>query len=158
MTISTVGTAPRQVAGLVALVVSIASVGCNGSHDGPTAQASGTATLDGRPLEGAEVQLIPRITNLGTHGTTTDSNGAFAIRPNPGSNTPLRPGIYTPLIRKISSRGNDPSQRGGGMASVANEIPMVYQDRNRTPLGTVEIKEGENSLPPFQLKSTPQKR
>ncbi len=140
-----------------ALLLAIGVAGC-GQKNGPTAQVSGHVTLDGRPLTSAEIELIPKKSpELGGHSATTDASGDFSIRSPSNSNNPLKPGQYVVLVRKFRSNGNEPGKPGGGMASVVDEVPPVYHDRSKSPL-TVDVQEGENTLPSLDLKSGPQRR
>ncbi|MCY2988418.1 MAG: prepilin-type N-terminal cleavage/methylation domain-containing protein [Planctomycetota bacterium] len=110
--------------------------------------------LDGQPLSGAQVQLLPKgDVALGMHSGSTDATGAFTIVEVASSNTPIRPGAYVVLVSKFSVKGNVADLPAGGMGAMVNEVPDIYQDRNATPL-TIEIQSAKTKLPPFELNST----
>ena len=119
--------------------------GCGGGA--PTADVSGSVTLDGRPLADAQVQFVPATdANLGTLVGTTDPGGTFSISRD-AAGGPALAGSYVVLVSK-------PVGAGGGMGAVVkNDVPDVYQDRNRTPL-KADLKAGSNSLPPFAVGGT----
>jgi len=126
--------------------------GCgNSGNSVPSAEVTGTVTLDGQPLADAEVQLVPKSSELGLHTAKTDASGHFRITQD-AKNNPVKPGSYAVLVSKVTG-GNDPNAPGGGMDAQKNEVPAVYQDRNKTPL-TAEVREGANALDPFQITKT----
>ncbi|MBA4187725.1 MAG: hypothetical protein C0467_06870 [Planctomycetaceae bacterium] len=130
------------------LAAFLAGCGSNSSTS-TTAEVTGTVTLDGKPLENAEVQFVPKSDPaLGLHVAKTDSSGRFKITQDSPTN-PVKPGTYAVLVSKVIG-GNDPSQPGGGMDAQKNEVPAVYQDRNKTPL-SADVREGSNTLQPFQI-------
>ncbi|VTT96835.1 Uncharacterized protein OS=Blastopirellula marina DSM 3645 GN=DSM3645_20907 PE=4 SV=1 [Gemmataceae bacterium] len=134
----------------VAAVLAALPVGCgNPTTGGPSAEVTGSVTLDGKPLADAEVQFVPKgNAALGLHTAKTDAAGRFRITRD-APNNPVKPGTYAVLVSKVSG-GNDPSKPGGGMDAQKNEVPAAYQDRNRTPL-TAEVRDGATDLPPFAI-------
>jgi len=150
-----IGYVTRAAGCLGAALLALATIGCD-RHPSGTAEVSGRVTLDGQPLAGAEVELVPQANpELGGHTATTDSDGAFTVQPPSGSNNPLRPGQYVVLVRKLRSKGNDPNQPGGGMGAVVDEVPAVYHDRARSPF-VADVHDGENTLPTFDVKTRPE--
>lgn len=131
--------------------LAVAAAGCGGGATGPLAEATGTVTLDGRPLGRAELDFVPRTDpGLGSHHVETDASGGFTLKTD-RANDPVRPGEYVVTVRKIVTGGNDPSKPAGGMGAVTNEVPPVYGDRSRSPL-KADLKAGAQSLPAFELK------
>ena len=113
--------------------------------------------MDGQPLGGAQIQLLPKgDATHGMHSATTDSNGAFTISEPAGSNNPIRPGSYVVLVSKFAVQANAENQPGAGMGGMVNEVPEIYQDRNASPL-VVEILSAKTTLPTLELKRAPDK-
>lgn len=123
----------------VSLLTVCSLVGCG---SGSPSTVTGKVLLDGQPLSGAQVQLLPKgNASGGMHAATTDAEGKFTIVEDGSSNNPVQPGSYVVLVSKIT----------GGMGDAVNEVPDLYQDRKHSPL-TVEIKTAETQLPPLELK------
>jgi hypothetical protein len=122
----------------------LALAGCGGA---PTTRVTGHITLDGKPLDGAQVQFVPKSDlGLGYASATTDAGGAFKIEPDARSNNLLRPGTFVVLVTK-----EVPQNASGEMGTpMVNLVPKIYSSQAHTPL-SIEIKEGENSLPPMEL-------
>lgn len=138
-------------------LLSLASwlAGCGRS--GTPSEVSGKVLLEGQPLGGAQVQLLPKAdVALGMHTGSTDATGAFTIVESASSNTPIRPGTYVVLVSKFSAKGDAADQPGAGMGGMVNEVPDIYLDRNTTPL-TIEIQSAKTALPPFELTNSPRK-
>ncbi|HWG46982.1 MAG TPA: hypothetical protein VN688_29735 [Gemmataceae bacterium] len=134
---------------VIFLVLSCALAGCTGKGGG--ANASGSVSLNGQPLADAEVQFIPRDdASLGTHSTTTDSAGKFTVKGD--RNIPLKPGPYVVIVNKLAVKEGDGKQGAGGKGAMVNTVPLMYQNRGRTPL-KADIQPGSNQLPPFELTS-----
>jgi hypothetical protein len=131
-----------------ALALPCAFIGCG--PGGPNNVVKGSVTLDGAPLAAAEIRFVPKGNNpdLGTALTTTTADGAFIIKPDAQNNNLLRAGRYIVLVAKVVS-----TEPGGGMGSPrVNLVPPEYSLQDQTPLN-VEIKEGDNILPPFEIIS-----
>ena len=142
----------RVCAGRCLVLIFLSAAGCGkADSSGQWTEVTGTVTSDGKPLAGAEVQFVPKSdAALGVHSTTTDEQGAFTLKSDK-SNAPLRPGAYAVLVRKVGSKGNDPSLPGGGMGAVKNELPAVYSDKAKTPF-QADLQAGTQALPPFEIK------
>lgn len=133
----------------VAAVLAAATVGCGSKTEGPSAEVTGSVTLDGKPLDNAEIQFVPKgNATLGLHTAKTDASGRFRVTRD-APNNPVKPGTYAVLVSKVTG-GNDPSQPGGGMDAQKNEVPAVYQDRSKTPLAA-EVRDGATELQPFAI-------
>jgi hypothetical protein len=116
-------------------------LGC-GSEKG--IEVHGMISIDGRPLGGAQVKLMPQETGSQTlHTATTDLQGAFVFK-DADAKSKIAPGKYVVLVSKVT----------GGMGSAVNEVPELYGDVNKSPL-KIEVTESQKELPPFQLKSKP---
>jgi len=128
---------------LVGLLLTVA--GCSGPP--ASAKVRGKVMLDGEPVSGAQVQLVPKDKPaLATHTTTTGTDGTFTIQPTSSADRPVEEGKYQAVITKT---GPPPGSKAGEMATV-NLLPPQYGDRTKTPL-TVDVKSGDNNLEPFAL-------
>jgi hypothetical protein len=130
--------------------------GCSGGK-GP--KVTGSVTLNGQPLADAQVVFEPvtRKSGLGGAVTRTDQDGKFEVRPQPKSGQTLKPGKYVVLITKlVDKNGNVPSAEEFAQLQRAralrNTLPPRYNDKD-FPQFPVDIKEGDNHLPPFAVKS-----
>ena len=125
------------------LALAALAAGCGGGG-GPVVQ--GSVLLDGRPLAGAQVQLLPMPgAALGAHTATTDEDGRFTIRAE-ASNNPVNPGRYLAVITK-------PAAGPGGMRATVDEVPPVYRSQAWTPFKNLDVQPGANELPGFELRS-----
>jgi len=109
--------------------------GCGGSHS-----VSGKVTLDGAPLEGAEVRLSSKAGSA-VHSATTDAKGKFTVMGT--ESTPVEPGEYVMIVDKVAAEM--------GAESV---VPAPYRDKATSPL-TVTIDTSFSALPDQDLKSSP---
>jgi hypothetical protein len=117
-------------------------------------------TLDGTPLEGADIQFIPKTEGLGeaAFGKSV-STGKFkvsSVRGLPEQGT--MKGVYAVTVSKIdvvplSQPKIDPVS-GDAVTQTSKEIvPNLYQDTIKTPL-EVTITEGINKVQ-LDLKTQP---
>ena len=126
-------------------------MGCSGGAAFP--KIKGQVLLDNEPVSDARVEF------KGKAGQTavTDKDGKFEFDGSSPYLT-LKPGTYKVVITKLVDKKtgaaitpeNYPQQMFAGTAK--NSLPPVYEKENTTPL-TAEIKEGNNELKPFELKS-----
>jgi hypothetical protein len=144
--------AHRHPAALLALVC-CAAAGC--SSGGGT--VSGSVKLDGQPVASATVDfyLRERLAQLAA-SARTDQDGNFVLRA-PKGRPPLAPGSYVVTVRKlVDKKGNVPNDEDYGQLDAAgllvNKLPAKYGDP-AFPNLTLEVKSGEKSLAPFELKS-----
>lgn len=122
--------------------ICLAAQGCGGA--GPTATISGRVTLDGKPVVGANVRLVPTSeVNLGTLVATTDADGKFAISRDAAGGS-ARPGKYDVTIEKSS----EVPATDGGMTTAKDELPEITRELQKKGL-SVEIAPGTNDLAPF---------
>jgi hypothetical protein len=138
--------------------ITLAASGCSGGSRGPT--ATGSLTLDGKPLSDAQVVFVANEGNatkaMGAIART-DAEGKFRIQQEARGKQNWKPGKYKVQVTKLVDRqGNLPDDPGqleaaGAGARAKNVVPARYGGDD-SPLD-VEIKAGENNLPPFELKS-----
>lgn len=112
-----------------------AAAGCGGAGGVPV---TGTVTLDGTPLDGAEVTFIPTA-QPGVQGSAvTQAGGRFEAATAQGRHG-LPPGAYKVTVTKvILPPGHDPNV-AFDPATVKNAVPAAYTSAETTPLtATVE--------------------
>lgn len=83
---------------LVALPI-LAMLGCTGAKSRDTVPVSGTVTLDGKPVEGAQVVFTPTGGGGAAASGKTDSSGVYRLttrEPNDGA----KPGSYLVSVSK----------------------------------------------------------
>ncbi len=135
---------------VVLLPVVIVALGC-GSAKRPTVKTvklSGTITMDGQPLEGAQVNFLAT-EYAGV--ATTDASGRYELEGQPGENT-----VY---IRKFEGVGADfdatmmdsVSDAGGG-GGPRQMVPARYSDPSQTELRYV-VPDRATSDANFELSS-----
>src|SRR5262249_44421793 len=118
------------------------------------------------PLAGADLEFRPRDDlRLGSFGGQTGPDGKFTIRVNGRSGMPVRTGRYVALITKNKGVGlpvgSEEDREKALMRLTApgakpGTLPALYASPEHSPF-TVEIKEGNNGLAPFELSSRPKK-
>jgi len=123
--------------------------GCGGGDS--KVVVHGAITLDGKPLDGAQVQLVAMdAANLRAHVARTDAEGHFTIQSDAASG-PIEPGMYVVLVLKYGSKDGKTGPTGETMG-LPNIVPALYSDRGHTP-NKVEIRAGTNELEPIKLES-----
>lgn len=139
---------PRISFGL--LLLAAALTGC--SRGTPSA-VSGKVLLDGQPLANASVQLVSVGNSAGgMHSATTDLNGGFRFSESGSSNNPIQPGSYVVLVKKSELPEGAAALPGGGMGATRELVPVIYQDKARSPL-KAEVTSANTELPALELKS-----
>jgi len=114
----------------------------------------GEVKLDGKPLPGADIVFEGDATSkLGGFTGKTDDNGKFSIR----TKSPIQAGKYRVLISKyVDKKGKalDPEEYEQLKASgtLKNLVPFKYNHPAESVL-IVDLKEGQNALQPFDLKT-----
>lgn len=130
--------------GAVALLLVVA--GCGPSA---TSQVTGKITLDGAPLDAANLQLVGKDSMF---STTTDAAGKFTF--DDGGGPPMAPGDYVILVSKRVLPADAANQPGGGMGSDREVVPAEYQDKEKSPL-KVDVKGPVTEAPAMEIKSAP---
>jgi len=157
--------ARRNFAGLL-LGCCLLAWGCGGKK----VIVHGLVTLDGQPLDGAQVGFVPENSELSGGGAITKSKGEFEIVPYENSNV-LEPGVYAVTVNKIElppqlqAKLKDvppdsviAKQMSGALSPMGpagsrnNVVPPQYRAKESTPF-KVTLKAGTNELEPFELKS-----
>ncbi len=98
--------------------------GC-GSSNPPTAQVTGTVTLDGDPVEGATVLFLPDDTTLKAATASTQADGTYALTTFEAGDGAM-PGSYKVKVHKydLPEGGMNPY----GESQTADEIQPMTQE------------------------------
>jgi len=109
----------------------MAVVGCSkGSHLPKTVPASGVVTLDGKPVDGAQVILVPDGGGVtGAYGAT-DAYGRFSVRAYEEKDGAI-PGAYKVQVSKtveVKLGGAKGSLDGGDPVRFDYGVPAKYTD------------------------------
>ncbi len=143
----------RGISYWLALVPSLAIVGCGGSSDGLPRQAvSGKVTFDGKPLESGTIRFVPSAPPGGgpqVEGGDTIKGGQFSISREVG----LVPGSYKVSIYSGNLAGERPKANMGPGRAPAVAKELIPKEYNAMTKLTADIKEGANDLS-FDLTST----
>ena len=117
----------------------LALAGCGGS-DFPLAPVSGRVTLDGAPLSGAKVLLLPQASGKdGLAGPTsnglTDENGRFTVKtvsrsPEPGAVV----GTHRVTISTLKTEPDPSDPLGKDVVQSPERVPPPYNTPRQTPL------------------------
>jgi hypothetical protein len=145
-----------RISAAVALIEALLVVvpGCGGAGDGIARQAvSGSASLDGKPLDGAQITLIP--IQAGPTAGGDIAQGVFAINRSEGPSA----GKYRVMIVAIRPTGRQVRDAdgppGSKVAEMANVIPERYNTKTELE---IEVKsQGPNTFT-FELVSTSKPR
>ena len=105
-------------------------LGCgpNTSHLPKTVPASGVVTLDGKPVEGAQVVIVPAIEGVTGAFGTTDSGGKFTLRAFQEKDGAI-PGDYKVQVSKtveVKLKGAAGSLDGGDPVRFDYGVPPKY--------------------------------
>lgn len=145
--------------GLICLVM-LATIGCGGSSRPKMAKVSGTVTLDGKPLEGAQVVFIADGAPRNATGTT-DAAGKFTLTTFEANDGAVL-GEHSITVTKMTSSApamsaDDPSggygaamsSAGGGDATmgglVSSQLPAKYGDPKQSGLKH-SVTDGANDV------------
>jgi len=134
------------IAGLV-LSTLLFTPGCGSStgHLPKTVPAAGVVTLDGKPVDGAQVIIVPAVD--GTTGATavTDASGHFALRAYPEKDGAI-PGEYKVQVSKtvqVAIPGAKGSVDGGDPVRFDFGVPAKYTGAKTSGL-SVSIPDSGN--------------
>lgn len=143
-------------AGLLTTAFLFGCAGADGDSDRPaTAPVSGVVTLDGTPVEGAQVALNPEDpTGQGAFGRT-DAEGRYELTTFETADGAV-PGNYIVTVTKYDvpppqpeASGEDyvPPEAGGARPKAPkNELPTQYSQMHTSELRAVVSAEGENKF------------
>jgi hypothetical protein len=128
----------------------LAAIGCGsrGSHLPKTVPASGTVTLDGKPVDGAQVIFVPAGEGATGAFGTTNASGHFSLRSYEEKDGAI-PGSYKVQVSKTIQRLDGPkgSLDGGDPVRFEYGVPAKYTGAQTSGLtatipdaGTKDIK------------------
>jgi hypothetical protein len=127
-------------------------VGCGEPPD-ETVAASGVVHLNGKPVEGVSISLVPQegVSGRGGYGIS-DAEGKFVLKSGPES-TGVLPGTYRVLFQKMRQKDGSPIPADAMAADieVVNQLPPVYASPDNTPISAVIPSPDGSFL--FELKS-----
>lgn len=112
--------------GILGMLCLLAASGCSESAPTPIL---GKIKLDGAPLEGAMVTVLPAGGGGGTGAVAQSAaDGSFKCIPHGGESLP--PGAYKVVVTKLAiPKPGDPPPTLG-----SSPIPPIYRDAKTTPL------------------------
>lgn len=135
-------------------VVFVAS-GCSGSG----ASVKGSVKLDGSPIGAktkVEFEPVDPKAKLGGAVAWTKDDGTFEHSPANRAFA-LKPGKYKVLVsRMVDKDGKVPAEDDPGQLEAAgrlrNQVAARFSAAEKPEI-TIELKDGDNALPPFEVKS-----
>jgi hypothetical protein len=145
--------------GLSATLLCLLLGGCSSGPPGPKlVPASGTVTLDDKPLGNADVMFIAEDQTRGQGGVArTDESGKFELLTVDRKHKGAAAGSYKVIVSKlVTPDGRDftPDPNAGPMdtGGFKELLPEVYTDQLKTTL-TADIPDSGTSTLEFKLKS-----
>ena len=117
-----------------------------------TVPASGTVTLDGKPVDGAQVVFIDDTSNKSADAMS-DSKGQFSLNAFPGQKTGAQPGSYKVQVSKtIEKKLGGTNADGGENVTWEFGLPAHYSSFSKSGLTATIPEEGARDLK-IELKS-----
>lgn len=137
------------------LCLGLLSLGCGSAKQMlDVVPASGKVTVDGKPVEGISVSLVPQdgVVGRGGYGVT-DASGAFDVTSVEGQDG-VAEGKYKVLFQKLAQPDGSPIPEGANAADVGatNILPQSYNDPDVCTMFAI-IKSDGNSEMEFDLDS-----
>jgi hypothetical protein len=126
-------------------LLGLAVGGCGAGKSYPaTYPVRGVVTLDGAPVEGADVELIPSGAGQGSQGVT-GPDGAFTVETPFDSGKVYQPGalpgVYRVTVRKLDLEG-----ARGLAAAPLNLLPKKYADAATSGFSLAVTPAGDNTM------------
>ncbi len=148
---------------LLILAILLSAALASGCSSGKGGKVKGRVLLDGKPLADAQVVFHLKDAAAAANQAITDAEGNFLVQPDAAGRT-LSPGSYVVYITKyVQKDGTVPSAEDLDMqiasGTLRNVVPSRYgppsteADTTATSPLTADIHNGDNDLPPFELKS-----
>ncbi len=143
---------PRAFLCFGSLCLLLLTLGCGGAK---STVVKGKVLYNGQPAAGASVRLEKKDKSTPLrYAARTNEQGEFEIAAHAGN--PMPPGRYQVLIAwLVDKKGNVPSaedyEQLKAKGALYNKLPEQYGDPASSDR-YVEIKAGENVLPPFEFK------
>lgn len=129
-------------------IVAIAILGLmisSGCGKPSATEINGKVTLDGQPVEGVEVQVMPIASNVAAFAGVSGADGAFKILIVPGAK--FESGKYKVTATKYVAKGDTKGLAGTpgidvtqlrSMGLANNTLPTIYESPQQTPI-TLDI-------------------
>ena len=114
--------------------------GCSNSN---AASVSGTVTLDGQPLAGANVSFYPDGGSGAPANGQTDAQGRYSL--STGTDVGLAPGKYVAVV-VATKEPPQPYDATGAEIPPIPITPAKYADTAKSDL-KVDVKAGKNDVP-----------
>ena len=136
----------------VLLLASVAFLGCGPDTSGlpKTVVAEGIVTLDGAPVEGATVSIVPDSGEGYGAAGKTDAEGKYSLDAFPGQKTGAVPGSYKVKISKtVLDQGDDGADIG--TVNVSYGLPKKYAAIGTSKL-TLTIPDADSTDLNFELQ------
>ncbi len=132
------------------LLAIIATLGCNstGSNLPKTVPAAGVVTLDGKPVDGAQVVLVPASQGITGATAVTDASGRFTLRAYPEKDGAI-PGEYKVQVSKtiqVKVAGAKGSVDGGDPVRFEYGVPGKYTDSQKSGLSVTIPDTGNRDI------------
>ncbi|WP_164101480.1 carboxypeptidase-like regulatory domain-containing protein [Candidatus Laterigemmans baculatus] len=124
------------------------TLGCNAEPEMEVVPVSGTVQLDGKPVEGVSITLLPQSNGMRAAGFgTTDSNGQYTLQAGPEIEG-VPPGNYRVLFSKMAMPDGSPIPPDAMAADVGavNVLPEKYN--------SVEFSGVTLTVPPPNAEAT----
>ncbi|QDT02381.1 hypothetical protein K227x_07570 [Rubripirellula lacrimiformis] len=139
-----------------ALILALASIGCDGGTTYEVVAATGIVLLDNKPIEGVSVTLVPQRGIKGRGGyATSASDGTFTLQSEPEVEGVV-PGNYMVLFRKYAMPDGSsvPPGTSAADANLINQLPEIYSHPEKSPIYAT-IPPTEPGGLSFELSSRP---
>lgn len=128
--------------------------GCGPANRLDTVPATGVVTLDGEPIAGVAMTLVPQEGVKGRGGyAVTGEDGSYNFQVDPETEG-VPPGAYRVLLQKYAMPDGSPIPTGvsAADAGIVNVLPPIYSDPEKSQvLVTFPSPDGQGI--PIELKS-----
>jgi hypothetical protein len=121
-------------------------VGCAEKNPFGTIYVEGFVTLDGTPIQGINVTLMPRGDGAHAAGGLTDNAGKFTVTTGGAPmGSGAKPGEYDITFRKVEMAGSDlPMEElarlsRGGMPPTTYIVPQKYEDPKTSGIAPITV-------------------
>ena len=127
------------------LLAALLAAGCGGANVVPT---KGIVTLDGKPLEGANVNFLPEVASAKSQPAQamTKADGTFKMETHGDG------GVFAGKYKVVVLKFAPVSLEGGGRPESMNILSEMYESPDKTPFFVTVPHSGELR---FELKSNP---
>jgi hypothetical protein len=119
------------------LVIGLSGCGEGTSQSDTAVPVTGTVTLDGKPLPGANLTFIPLLADQGQGGVgSTDAAGKYEVK-HFRTGKGLEPGKYRVAVSKLVLQDGSPIPAGTTSAAdlaTKDALPPQFSDPNNTNL------------------------